>query len=146
MKGKKMRSQLGFALTEILITLAVLFIAAAGGAVVWRTKVSPTPLPLETSTPTGLLSPTQLPAEDETLKKCLNHQSCERGYKCFYGFDQACPRGQDCSVLTFTEVGDNRCHRLCDSDLDCPKESRCLLKEAFKGDVVTVYDKLCVKE
>ena len=143
MKQKKLLSS---AYLPILV-LVVLIILATTSFIAGLQKPAPPTSPGISPTIRLPISPlpTRLSNTSQDLS-CTGSFSCPQGYKCFYGYDKPCPRGQDCSQITFNKIGDDKCHKLCQTDKDCPKGLRCVLKQAFKGDIETVYEKLCVEE
>lgn len=63
-------------------------------------------------------------------------QKCPAGYICYdRAFDTPCPRGQDCSTRPFTQIGDNKCHKACETNDDCSVGQTCSLLVSYRGDI-----------
>lgn len=68
-----MKKQKGFTLIEILIVLAVLIVTLAGGVMVWKQKVSPTPTPTLQILPTPTVIPTW-------TQSCASDNDCPKQF------------------------------------------------------------------
>jgi hypothetical protein len=70
--------------------------------------------------------------------------NCKENYVCFKkGSDQGCPKGKDCSNIKFTPVGDDKCHKICQLNNNCPSGYTCKEKEVWHGDYGEKY-KICL--
>lgn len=95
------------------------------------------------------LSPTSindsLVSCDETRLHRGEKSMCEEGFECFrVGSIEGCPRGQDCSKITQTPLGDNKCHKRCSSDSDCISSEKCSSISVAYGDVVEKTPNICM--
>lgn len=78
------------------------------------------------------------------LKDCnIGETTCDIGYTCFpTGNSRPCSRGQECTQQT--SIGDNKCHKQCQKDVDCSSGQLCENATVWFGDAALYTGTICM--